>query len=228
MKHILIVIFLLPSLAFSQHANNAFSIMGGGEYQDAHTHAWDIEFNYNRRLLPAPKWSAELGLNYSILEYKGNSERVLDHSFDHQLFGPNGGPYHILKQSAHYSKTTAVRVQIGLNYRIFDKANWNLSAGLHFVNEIQLYTYEHGQQVLVPLPAYADTLEVLDTHYSKERHPFRTGENAITIQLQPHLDLSTKLTTHLWFTSRAGYYARLGSTLKHSRAQLLVGLRYEW
>ena len=227
MKALLVLLMISPAFCFAQILSNAVSISGGAEYHDSKTHAWDIDVAYHRQFHKSTRFWSEFGLNYSILEYKGDSGIKLDTDPNSQIaLGLVYYPGYIKRESIHYSKTSALRIQAGVNYTILGTEKIKLSAGLNIVNQLMLRQREHGQNVFVPYNTF-DTLEMIDIHYYSEQN-LSTAKNAITIHFQPHLDMSLRISDKLWFTSRLAYYWRVLPNLEHSRAQLNLGLRFEW
>jgi hypothetical protein len=227
MKYSLLFILLIPAVAFSQQ-RNSISLIGGVEFLKPKTHAWNVELNFNRQFANAIRWSSELGVNFSIIEYKGDSREAL---LTNELYVPAYGavlcPGYVENQLAHYSKETCVQFQAGINHLILNKEKFHFSVGLNFVNELQLKYKEHGQRVLTPAAGYGDTLELVNSHYNLETS-IRKSDNAINIQIQPHLDIDVRLSDKVWFTSRFAYYSTLLPTLGLGRFQLNVGISYDW
>ena len=73
MKKAFLILSFCPFFVFSQEGNNALSVLGGIEYHNSKTYAWDVELNYNHQFQKLPKWSSEFGLNFlnlmKILRY---------------------------------------------------------------------------------------------------------------------------------------------------------------
>ncbi|MCJ8292672.1 MAG: hypothetical protein HRT58_22485 [Crocinitomicaceae bacterium] len=226
MKSTLLFFAIFPFLSFSQNLTNAISISGGAEYHDANTHAWNTQLTYNRRFQKPSRFWSELGLNYSILEYKGDSGIKLDTTPPNLAMGTISSNGYSSRQSVYYSKTSAFRISFGINYNLIDKEKFRLSTGLNVVNQLMLRQMEHVQFVLFPT-FEGDTLDVIYSSYHSRR-TFKTASNAITILLQPHVDMAVSITDKLWFTSRIAYYWQVVPTLRHSRAQLNLGVRFEW
>ena len=228
MKKAFLILSFCPFFVFSQEGNNALSVLGGIEYHNSKTYAWDVELNYNHQFQKLPKWSSEFGLNFSILEFNEDSQILLDTNYYYGT--PHGSIVYAgygQRETVIYSRTSSFRIQAGVNHRILDKENLNFSVGLNVVNAILLRYKEQGQRVFVPEGYYSDSLDVIRNSYSKETN-LAGASNAITIQIQPHVDLSVKLTEKLWFTSRLAYYGQLLSSIEHSRGQLIMGVRYRW
>ncbi len=222
MKRLFLICVFCPTLLFSQEGKHLLSVMGGGEYQQAKKHAWNVELNYRHPFHNSPKWSTELGINFSILEYKGGSSITLDTNFSFQTYGQVIYPGYVQRQQAHYSKTSALRIQAGLNYRLFETEKYHFSTGINFLNQVLIKHFEHGQRVLVPAE-YGDTLSVIDYHYTSTSNMNNTN-NPIVIQIQPHIDLAIKLRPRIWFTTRLAYYSQVLPRIEHSRVQLNVGV----
>ncbi|MCJ8292671.1 MAG: hypothetical protein HRT58_22480 [Crocinitomicaceae bacterium] len=229
MKNILLFFAILPFFSFSQNLTNAMSISGGAEYHDANTHAWNTQLTYNRRFQKSSRFWSEFGLNYSILEYKGDSGIKLDTTPPYpspSLVGIATPDGYVRIHSSHYARTSALRMNIGINYTIIDKEKFRVSTGLNVLNQLLLREREHGQRIWVP--GYVeDSLDVIYSQYSSEETLTNTSE-AVTILLQPHVDVAVSITDKLWFTSRIAYYWEVLPYLMHSRAQLNLGLRFEW
>ena len=226
MKIALLLFTIFPFLSSAQNLANAISVSVGAEYHNLNTHAWDAEVTYNRRFGKSNRFWSEFGVNYSILEYKGDSGITLDTNNNQPAFGSIYYPSYIRREAIHYSRTSALRLQAGINYTLIDEEKFRLSTGLNFVNQLLMRQREHGQRVYIPTEG-ADTLSVVYYNYFSEQN-FASTANAITVILQPHVDVAIQLTDKLWFTSRIAYYWKVLPTVRHSRAQLNLGVRYEW
>ena len=220
----------VPLIGLSQQEKNSISFIGGGEYQNAETTAWNIELNYSRQI-NSSRFYAEFGLNFSILEYtRDDKVQLYDDCgpFPTVALGsiPNAvnGYYH--SSISQYHQIQSFRLQAGVNYHIIEKSTFTLSGGLNFVNQLVTRTYDHGQYVRRP-DECADSIPTYTGTYST-----RSGHNInydkFSALIQPHVDFSVQLSPKISFTSRIAYYWQVAPRIRHSRAQLNVGLKYSW
>ena len=220
MKNLIIHFAAFPIFSFSQDINSALNLSGGAEYHDAKKHAWNVELSYQDRIARSKRFWSEFGINYSVLEYKGDSNDKLDTlNLGPQLaLGAIYGPGYSRSQKAHYSRSTSLRFQVGANFTILDKKKLNLSIGTNIVSQFLLNHQEHGQNVYVPI---YDTLYFIDVHYSIEERSL-----AMDVHIQPHLDVSYLLSNNFWINARVSCYDKLFKRQKFLPTQVNLGLRY--
>ncbi|MFK7786634.1 MAG: hypothetical protein AB8B56_16065 [Crocinitomicaceae bacterium] len=221
---------LFPFFGLTQETVNSISLIGGGEYHDEETTSWNIELNYNRQI-GSSKFFAEFGLNYSIQEYTRDQRFPLYGEcgpYQSLSLGAISIPYNGYYQSSmsHYEQIQSIRLQAGVNYRIIETEQFQLSGGVNFVNQFVTKVYDHGQYVYFS-EVCADSLPTWRGTYSSDR-----GRNIdydkLSILLQPHIDASIALSPKWSLTSRLSYYWRVLPRVQHSRVQLNVGVKYSW
>jgi hypothetical protein len=209
-----------PFLAFAQNPNRNFSLIGGVEYRELRSHAWNLEINYNRPLTKHPKWSFERGLNFSVLEYNADPTFTFDTTFVHPTYGeiyyPNGPDDIFYSKTEHldYSRICMFRLQSGLNRNFIQREKLTFSVGLNTILNLNLGERQVGRAVWVPSWP-SNTYKVEYSEFN------RKTAQAIGITIEPHVDLGIRVNEKIWFTSRLAYYVL-------DRPQLNVGCTYRW
>ena len=229
MKKITAAIFLAPAIGFAQESGNSFGASGGFEFQDTKTLAWNIQTNFNRTFQKNERWSTEYGANFYVLEHRHNENYAIpqDSTSTYLAYGTIIYPGYAEFNEVHYSKTNGIRLQAGINYAIVKKKNFTFSAGLNVVNDVLLDYKEHGQRFLVPVAGYGDTLEYRTYHYSTHRKTSAIN-NAVSLQIQPHIDCFIPITQKLVLTARLGYYIQMAREIQFIRPQSNLGIAYCW
>ncbi len=210
----------LPFLAVAQNPNRNVSLIGGVEYRELRTYAWNLEANYNHTLTKHPKWSFERGLNFSVLEYNADPAYTFDTTLEQQTYGevyyPNGPNdlYYGKKEHLEYSRLCMFRLQSGLNRTFIQREKLTFSVGLNAILNLKLGERQVGRTVWIP----SEPSNTYKIEYSKFN---RKTAQAIGITIEPHVDLGIRLNEKIWFTSRLAYYVL-------DRPQLNVGCSYRW
>lgn len=210
----------LPFLAVAQNQNKNFSLLGGVEYRELRTHAWNLEVNYTHLFAKHPKWSFERGLNFSVLEYNADPAYTFDTTFMQMPYGeiyyPNGPDDIFYSKTEHldYSRICMFRLQSGLNRNFIQSEKLTFSVGLNAILNLELGERQVGTAVWIP----SESSNTDKVEYSEFN---RKTAQAIGITIEPHVDLGIRLNEKIWFTSRLAYYV-------FDRPQLNVGCSYRW
>ncbi|NVK65046.1 MAG: hypothetical protein HWE22_10695 [Flavobacteriales bacterium] len=220
MKYLIFFLAISPYFTTAQDLQSAFNLSGGAELHESQTHAWNVELSYQNRISNTKRFWTEFGVNYSIREYKGDSDYKLDTSTlgSQVSYGPIDYPEYTRFQSTHYSRSTFLRFQAGVNFTIVDQEKFKVSAGVNLVSQLLLNHKEHGQRVYIP---FSDTLAAIDLHYYVD-----SSTKEVTLAVQPHLNASYLLLDDLWLTARVSSYDKLFDRENVLRAQMNLGLRY--
>jgi len=229
MKNLIILFVAFPFFSFSQDIKSALTLSGGAEYQKAHSHAWNVELSYQNRMGNSKRFWSEFGVNYSVLEYNGDSQNRLDTTnislattyAQVNYFGS------FRRESVHYSRSSFLRFQAGTNFTILDQEKLHLTAGVNLVSQIEINHWEHGQRLYLPMiTPEGDTLSLSDVHYSS-KHLSKGGNKTVSLYVQPHIDASYLITNDLAITARLAYYRRiLFYSPQDMRLQLNLGIQY--
>lgn len=227
MKQLIVLFTLLPFSNFCQNSRNQATILGGIEFKDPKTMAWNVQTHFNRQFSGAERWSSEYGIGFYVLEHRRNFNVPISHdsSLVYPTYGATIYPGYWQSDHIYYSKATAFRLQAGINYTFFRKERFTLSAGLNLVDDIMVDYKEHGQRSLQPVAGYGDTLQYKEYHYSVHQR-MSSINNAISVQVQPHIDCFFPINKQLLFTTRLGYYGQFLPEFKFIRPQLNLGISY--
>ena len=226
MKFLILFIATTPYFSIAQNTGSALNLSGGGEYQKANSHSWNIELSYQDRIANSERFWSEFGVNFNVLEYKGDPTYRLDtiNTTVNTLFLPFIVQDYFLHEAVHYSRNSSLRFQVGANFNFIEQEKLKVSVGLNFVTQLRISHKRHGQRLYLPIPGMSgDTLDVINTAFSST-FPLNRNVNQIDLYLQPHVDLSYLIGDNLALTSRLAYYRQVLNDDK--RVQLNAGVRY--
>lgn len=224
MRKLTLILLTCPFVFYAQEKESSLSLTGGLNYNSPQLKGWNLDLNYGRQIKPESKWSYELGLNFSVHDYLGDEEREID-SVEY-LF-PSGAnilpPGYVRRTHVDYRKVSDLRIQAGFDYLILDRNKIRLSAGINFVSRLMTSFYEEGTEYYVP--AMNDTLPFIANDYMYDRVA-ESDFDVVSVELQPHVDFSFKLSEHIWLTSRYAVYARMYYGIGFITGQLNAGVKY--
>ena len=222
MRYLTLLLFLTPFVLLAQ-PKKGISILGGYELTDASSKVWNTELNFNSITKKWPRFSTEIGVNLSVLEYEGD----INHAFDttrglppsngsntYYPYGLDSVGYYVRRNNEH-SQTISLRLQWGANYNILSTERLRFTAGVNLVMDFTADEKENGQEALVPIFPDISSPIIFRTYAIHKRF------SGIDLRVQPHIDFSVKLFGRLWLTSRAAYYVM-------GRPQFNAGVSYRW